>query len=94
VHTARQEELFGAHPQLFMAADPQCPLCHPNRLADLGDVQRLVGAFLYCPVKPLHNECVAALRCAILNSGTLDKAANHGLDQCLLQSTRGLRDEQ
>src|SRR5713101_10198273 len=55
MHAAQQQVSLGAHPQLLLAACPQCPVRRRERLAELRDVKRLIGIFLHCSAKPAQD---------------------------------------
>ena len=90
VHAVQQQISLGAHPQLLLAAQPQCPVRHSDRLAKLRDVKRFIGIFLHCPAKPAHDGRVVPQRRIVLADFPLPEAANQGFDQRLLETARRL----
>lgn len=90
MHATCEHVLLGAPAELLLAANLQRSLRNPDRLADLRDVQRLIGVFLYQPVKSSHDALVAPLRGALLRGASCSEAAYHRLNEDLFQSTRRL----
>ena len=76
---------------MLLAAHLQGPARDPDRLAYLRDIKRLFRISLHHPVKPAHDDLVMPLRHAVLANLAVDEAADHRLDQRLLQPTCGIR---
>jgi hypothetical protein len=43
MQTVQQQVAFRPHPQMLLAAQPQCPVRNPDRLADFRDIERFPG---------------------------------------------------
>src|SRR5271166_1469183 len=86
MHAACEQVLLGASAKPLVATNSQCSLRNPNCPADLRDVQRLAEVFLNQLVKSPHNPLVTPLCRAFLHGAPRGEAANHRLNECLLQS--------
>ena len=87
MHPAQQQISFGAHPQLLLAAEPQCPVRSPDCRAQLRYVKRLIGLrLLHRPAKPAQDHRAVPLGRPVLANRPLSETIQQGLDQRLLET--------
>src|SRR5215469_3414460 len=76
---------------MLLAAIEQRPPRNPDSLADFRNVERFVRVLLHHPAKATHNDRVLPSRRALLALLAISEAADHNLDQRLLEPACGSR---
>ena len=72
MHSAQQQVSFGAHPQVLLTAAPQCPIRHPDRLANSREISGSSG--FSSSILRNRRMISSCRRCATLSSPTSPSA--------------------